>query len=114
MTIKLEPMHAGEFLLSEGAGNISREAINVAAGPALNPGQVLGLITATGEFAPYDPTAEDGTQTAVAILFGPLGESDVVRRARAVVRLAEVSEVHLTGLDPDAEKALAAHFLIVR
>lgn len=114
MTIKLEPMHAGEFLLSEGAGNISRESINVAAGPALNPGQILGLLTATGEFAPYDPTAEDGTQTAVAILFGPLGESDVVRRARAVVRLAEVSEVHLTGLDLDAEKALAAHFLIVR
>ena len=52
MTIKHEPIHAGEFLLSEGAGNISREAINVAAGPALNPGQVLGLVTASGEFAP--------------------------------------------------------------
>lgn len=114
MTIKKEPIHAGEFLLSEGAGNISREAINVAAGPALYPGQVLGLVTATGEFAPYAPAAEDGTQAAVAILFGPLGESDVVRRGRAVVRLAEVSEAHLTGLDADAEKDLAAHFLIVR
>lgn len=114
MTIKLEPIHAGEFLLSEGPGNISREAIDVAAGPALLPGQILGLITATGEFAPYSPVAEDGSETAVAILFGPLGESDIVRRGRAVVRLAEVSEVHLTGLDPDAEKALAAHFLIVR
>ena len=50
----------------------------------------------------------------MAILFGPLGESDVVRRGRAVVRLAEVSEAHLTGLDADAEKDLAAHFLIVR
>ena len=114
MTIKKEPIHTGEFLLSEGAGNISRESINVAAGPALDPGQVLGLVTATGEFAPYHPTAEDGTQTAVAILFGPLGESEVVRRGRAVVRLAEISEAHLTGLDLDAEKALAAHFLIVR
>lgn len=114
MTIKKEPIHAGEFLLSEGAGNISRESINVAAGPALCPGQVLGLVTATGEFAPYAPAAEDGTQAAVAILFGPLGESDVVRRGRAVVRLAEVSEAHLTGLDADAEKDLAAHFLIVR
>ena len=114
MTIKKEPIHAGEFLLSEGAGNISREAINVAAGPALYPGQVLGLVTATSEFAPYAPAAEDGTQAAVAILFGPLGESDVVRRGRAVVRLAEVSEAHLTGLDADAEKDLAAHFLIVR
>ena len=114
MTIKKEPIHAGEFLLSEGAGNISRESINVAAGPALYPGQILGLATATSEFAPYAPAAEDGTQAAVAILFGPLGESDVVRRGRAVVRLAEVSEAHLTGLDADAEKDLAAHFLIVR
>ncbi|NMY81029.1 head decoration protein [Pseudomonas rhodesiae] len=112
--MKVESMHAGEFLLSEGAGNISREAINVAAGAALEPGQILGLITATSEFAPYQPTAEDGTENAVAILYGPLGESEVVRRGRAIVRLAEVSEAHLTGLDLAAEKALAAHFLIVR
>ena len=114
MTIKKEPMHAGEFLLSEGAGNISREAINVAAGSALNAGQVLGLVTSSGEFAPYVPTAEDGSQHAVAILFGPLGESDIVRRGRAVVRLAEVSEAHLTGLDLEGEKSLAEHFVIVR
>jgi hypothetical protein len=114
MTIKKEPIHAGEFLLSEGAGQISREAINVAAGAALYPGQLLGLVTATGEFAPYDPEANDGTESATCILFGPLGQSDVVRRGRAVVRLAEVSEAHLTGLDLDAEKALAAKFIIVR
>ena len=114
MTIKKESIHAGEFLLSEGAGKISRESINVAAGPALEPGQILGLVTLTGEFAPYSPIAEDGSETAVAILYGPLGESAVVRRGRAVVRLAEISEAHLTGLDLDAEKALAAHFLIVR
>ena len=112
--MKIESMHAGEFLLSEGAGNISREAINVVAGAALEPGQILGLVTVTGEFAPYKPTAEDGTENAIAILYGPLGESDVVRRGRAVVRLAEVSEAHLTGLDPAAEKALANHFVIVR
>ena len=112
--MKTESMHAGEFLLSEGAGNISREAINVAAGPALEPGQILGLVTASSEFAPYQPTAEDGSEIAIAILYGPLGESDVARRGRAIVRLAEVSEAHLTGLDPAAEKALAAHFVIVR
>lgn len=112
--MKIESMHAGEFLLSEGPGTISREAINVAAGPALEPGQILGLVTATGEFAPYQPTAEDGSENAVAILYGPLGQSDVVRRGRAIVRQAEVSEVYLTGLDLAAEKALAAHFVIVR
>ena len=112
--MKTESMHAGEFLLSEGAGNISREAINVAAGPALEPGQILGLVTASGEFAPYKATAEDGTENAVAILYGPLSESDVVRRGRAIVRLAEVSEAHLTGLDPAAEKALNTQHVIVR
>jgi hypothetical protein len=112
--MKTESMHAGEFLLSEGAGNISREAINVAAGVALEPGQILGLVTLTSEFAPYQPTAEDGTENAVAILYGPVSESDVVRRGRAIVRLAEVSEAHLTGLDPAAERALATHFVIVR
>lgn len=112
--MKIESMHAGEFLLSEGAGNISREAINVAAGAALEPGQILGLVTLAGEFAPYKPTAEDGTENAIAILYGPLGESDVPRRGRAIVRLAEVSEAHLSGLDPAAEKALATHFVIVR
>ena len=112
--IQRESVHAGEFLLSEGTGKISREAISVVAGPALIAGQVLGLVTATGEFAPYDPAAEDGSEHATCILFASLGESEVARRGRAVVRLAEVSESLLTGLDLDAEKALAAHYIIVR
>jgi hypothetical protein len=62
-------MHAGEFLLSEAAGTISREAINVAAGPALEPGR-SSVWSATGEFAPYKPTAEDGSENAIAILYG--------------------------------------------
>jgi hypothetical protein len=114
MTVKYETLHAGEFLLSEGAGKISREAIMVAAGPALNAGQILGVVTATHEFAPYDPVATDGTEVAACILYGPLGESTEERRASAVVRLAEVSTVHLTGLDAAAEEALAAQFVIAR
>ncbi|MFF7108122.1 head decoration protein [Pseudomonas sichuanensis] len=113
-TIRQEPVHPGEFLLSEGAGQISREAINVAAGPALVAGQLLGLVTATGEFAAYNPAAEDGSEKAVCILFASLGESDIVRRGRAVVRLAEVTEALLTGIDADAEQALATHFIILR
>lgn len=114
MNIRHEPIHAGEFLLSEGPGQISREAINVAAGLALLPGQVLGLRTESREFAPYDPAAKDGTEKAMCILYGPLGQSEDVRRGRAVARLAEVSKAHLTGLDAKAEKALSAQFVIVR
>ncbi|MBD8791199.1 head decoration protein [Pseudomonas syringae] len=114
MSIIQESIHPGEFVLSEGTGSISREAINVAAGEALPAGQLLGLVAASGEFAPYDPTAENGSEVASAILFAGLASSEIVRRGRAVVRLAEVSEVHLTGLDLDAEKALAKQFIIVR
>lgn len=113
-TQKTETLHAGEFLLSEGVGKISREAIMVAAGPALVAGQVLGLITTSNEFGPYDPAASDGTETAACILWGPLGESPDERRASAIVRLAEVSEMHLTGLDAAAEADLAARYVIVR
>lgn len=112
--IKHESVHAGEFLLSEGNGNISREAIAVAAGAALVAGQVLGQVAATGEFAAYAPDAEDGTEKAVCILFASLGVSDVTRRGRAVVRIAEVSEALLTGLDLDAEKALNDKQIIIR
>ncbi|MEG9622067.1 head decoration protein [Pseudomonas guariconensis] len=110
----VEPVHAGEFLLSEGAGKISREAIDLAPGAALVAGQVLGQLTATGQFAPYNPDAEDGSETAKCILFASVGASEEMRRGRAVVRLAEVSEALLTGLDLDAEKSLAAQFIIVR
>jgi len=110
----VEPVHAGEFLLSEGAGKISREAIALAAGVALPAGQVLGQITASGLFAPYDPEAEDGSELAKCILFAGVPSSEEQRRGRAVVRLAEVTESLLTGLDLDAEKALATHFIIIR
>ncbi|WP_286928295.1 MULTISPECIES: head decoration protein [Pseudomonas] len=113
-SIQQEPVHAGEFLLSEGPGKISREAINVAAGSALVAGQVLGLVTTTGEFTAYNPAAEDGSEKAVCILYASLGESDITRRGRAVVRLAEVHEALLTGVDADAEQALAAHFIVLR
>ncbi|WP_273820583.1 head decoration protein [Pseudomonas asplenii] len=110
----VEPVHAGEFLLSEGAGKISREAIDLVAGAALPAGQVLGQITATGLFAPYLATAEDGSEQAKCILFAGVAASEEQRRGRAVARLAEVVGDLLTGLDHDGEKALAAHFIIVR
>jgi hypothetical protein len=114
MTIRHEQIHAGEFLLSEGPGQISREVVNVAAGDALVAGQVLALRTAGGEYAAYEPTAKDGTEKAACVLYAPLGQSDAVRRARVVARLAEVSETHLTGVDSRAKKYLATQLIIVR
>ncbi len=50
---KTEGFHAGEFLLSEGAGSISREQVTLAAtAKALPAGQVLGIVTASANTRP--------------------------------------------------------------
>jgi hypothetical protein len=45
MTTLTEDLHAGAFIVSEGNGKISREAITVASGQNLKAGAVLGQIT---------------------------------------------------------------------
>ncbi|QDQ28296.1 head decoration protein [Chitinimonas arctica] len=112
--IKVEGNHTGEYLLSEGQGNISREAIVVAAGPFLPAGQVLGIKTVGGEYVPYNNAANDGSEVAVGILYAPLPESIVPRRAVGHVRLCEVSAERLTGLDVAGRADLKARNVIVR
>jgi hypothetical protein len=45
MTVLKEDFHAGAFILSEGNGYISRDAIVIASGQSLKAGAVLGKIT---------------------------------------------------------------------
>ncbi|MFM0427581.1 head decoration protein [Paraburkholderia aspalathi] len=111
--IKTQGTSTGEFLLSEGEGRISREQIIVAKGDALPAGQLLGT-TGTGEYAPYNNAAADGSEIATAILYAPLAASTDPRPAVGIVRLAEVAEARLTGLDAAARSDLAAHYVIVR
>lgn len=113
-TIKTEGRHAGEHLLSEGNGEISREGIVLAAGPMLPAGQVLALKTATGEYVAYKKGEAGGVGTAAGILFAPKPESATPQRAVAHVRNCEVAQVCLTGLDDKAIADLAARSVIVR
>lgn len=114
MTILTEKNHAAEFLHSEGEGHISREAVIVGAGAALDAGQVLGIVTATGKYAPYNNAASDGTEVAAGILYSGLPASAGDRKAVAIVRLAEVLEARLIGLDANGKADLKTHFVIVR
>ncbi|MFJ3259851.1 head decoration protein [Pseudomonas sp. NPDC086581] len=114
MTIKKEPFHPGEYLISEGPGSISRETVTLAAGPTLYSGQLLGQITSSKQYAPYNPAATDGTKKAVAILHNTAPASAKARPALVIIRLAEASRARLTGLDAAAETALASQYIIVR
>jgi hypothetical protein len=105
----------GEFLLSEGNGDISREQVTIAAAsPAMVPGTVLGKITASGKYAPYNNANVDGTQTAAGILYAACPDSASDQKAVMIARYAEVAQVELTGYDVAAGVELAAIGIIVR
>jgi hypothetical protein len=113
-----EGPHTANFLLSEGNGLISREQITVAAGGELLPGQVLGVVTASGKYAPYNPadTGEGatGTSIAVGVLYRGLDASEEDRQGVAIVRLAEVTGALLVGLTDAAAVDLKTRDIIIR
>lgn len=105
----------GEFLLSEANGERSREEVTLAATTvALSAGTVLGKVTASGHYAPYDGEATNGTETAAAILYGNKPVSTEVQPAAVVVRDAEVVGELLVGSDATAEVELLAQGIVVR
>ena len=111
----VEGKHTGEFLLSEGNGSISREQVVISStAGAMVPGTVVGVITATGEYAAYSNAAVDGTQTAAGILYAAAPDLAVDLRAVVIVRDAEVVASELTGLDAPARVELRAIGIICR
>ncbi|WP_375738067.1 head decoration protein [Pseudomonas boanensis] len=89
MSVKTETRRAGDFVLSEANGNLSRESIVIDSGIHI-PGTVLGKITATGKYAALDTEATDGSQNAAAVLRAEADATDGDIKAVGYVRLAEV------------------------
>lgn len=95
-TVKTLPFGTGAFIKSEGNGDISREAVTIVSGAgALLAGTVLGKITASGKYKPYDDDAADGTQTAVAILYADVDATSADVKATVIARNAEVWQERL-------------------
>lgn len=110
-----ESIRAGEFLLAEANGSISREEIDIAASSGdMVAGTLLGKVTASGEYAPYNDGAADGTETAAAILYASVADSASVQSAVGVARHAEVIGSMLTGNDANGTADLAALDILVR
>jgi hypothetical protein len=100
MTTFTETLGAGGFIISEAAGNRSRDNVTLDSSVAADmvPGTVLGKITATGKYAAYDQQASDGTQAAAAILIN-WAESTLADQVVAVLNTdAEVNGDELTWL----------------
>ena len=113
-----ETGHAGGFILSEAAGQRSREKVTIASGQNLNAGAVLGKLSGDGTYAEYDNDASDGTQTAVAILFADCDATDGALEATVIARDAEVNGEELVWQSSDEVAAgivdLASVGIIVR
>lgn len=79
-----------EHIISEAEGRRSREQIVIDATSftgddaiALQPGRVLGRVSATGRFKPHDIGASDGTQTVATVLYARV-EAKGASHVRAV------------------------------
>lgn len=110
-----EGKHAGEFILSEGNGSISREEVTIAAAAgALAAGTVMGKITASGKYVAYSNAAADGSEVAAGILYANVPDLAVDQEAVIIARMAEVIGNALTGSDAAGIADLAAKDIIVR
>ena len=114
MTTLTETRHAGGFLVWEALRDYCREVVTIATGganPVLEPGTVLGKITASGKYAAHDPAAVDGTETAVAVLWGKADataadvDAVVLLRGPAIVN---ANDLVFVGT-PTAPEITAAH-----
>ena len=125
MTVLSETTHPGGFLVWEAFRDYTREVVTIATGtasPVLAPGTVLGRIPATGKYAAHDPAATDGTETAVAVLWGKADATAADVPAVALLRgpaIVNGKDLVLAGTltQPEidaAHAALAAAGILVR
>jgi len=121
MTTLTEDRHTGGFLVWEASRDYCREVVTIAAGQ-LEAGTVLGKIIVGGKYAAHDPDATDGTETAVAVLWGKADASGGDAPAVALVRGPAIVNRHDlvfagTPSEPEitaAHAALAAAGILVR
>lgn len=103
-----EGKHDCGFLISEAPHTQSREKIIVNVGQDLQPGTVLGKITASGHYKAFDNANSDGSQTAAGILLAAVDASTIEKEGVAIVRNAEVNAEELvwaTGVDSGEQEA---------
>ena len=93
MSVKTEGRHAGEFLMSEAAGNRSRDTITIPSGTGvIVPGTVLGLVT-----------DEDVVTTSQAADAGNTGNGTIAEGDPAVGADVKVGTYRIVCIEPAAD-----------
>ncbi|MEN8820041.1 MAG: head decoration protein [Abyssibacter sp.] len=98
MAVKTEARHPGEHVASEAKGTRSREVVTLT-GTVFQPGQVLGKITASSKYAPWDPAGSDGTETAAGICLDHYDASS--EDVKGVIHIRDMEAVLPALIFPD-------------
>jgi hypothetical protein len=103
-----QPRAALAPIVSELPMSMSRRTVTVAQGYDLEVGSVLGKETATGNYAPFDPNATDGTESAAAVTLYPV--NTLVNEVGAVVidKSATLNAAELEWYGATSEEIAAA------
>ena len=75
MSVLTEGQHAGEFIVSEANGHLSREALTVLSGQTLVAGDVMGRVKRAQAAAPIPAVVGTGNGVMTAVKLGPEGKS---------------------------------------
>lgn len=113
MTTYTDGPRNGGYIASEANGTRSREVETLAMGQNLQPGTVLGRLTASGELVQLDPAAApaDGSEKAVAVLFAAVDASAAAQPAVITARDTEVvghALIWPTGATPEQKSTALA------
>ncbi|EPX82094.1 head decoration protein [Salipiger mucosus] len=111
MPTKSEGATPGDFLLFEENDAYSRDEVTIAAGADLEPGTVLGMVTASGKYVASDEAAADGSESAVAVLVTPAAAAEADVQAVVLARHARVRRLGLTfdaSYDTETKRDAAA------
>lgn len=105
-----EPGNVADVVKMEHA-TYSRDLVTIASGAGvLEIGTVLGKITASGKYEVHADGANDGTETAVAVLVEKVDATSADKPAVVVSRFAEVSRLGLkwdASVNTEAKKNAA-------
>jgi hypothetical protein len=104
MTVMTEPVHTGEFLVSEGNNSISREKVVLAPNQTLLPGTVVYMDAASDQYLALDAAAADAFATAGGVLLDRVDTGDEPGEGVLIARLAEVDGTLLLWQDLSEEQ----------
>jgi hypothetical protein len=109
MSSAIEPKNLGDLLKFEEESLYSRDEVSVAAGQILALGAVVGRNTTSGELAALDPSATDGTESAIGVMAEEVDATTASTQAVMIARHALVARQALEWpADITAEQIAAA------